>query len=112
VDLLITYSKRADLALDLDKAADQLSRATNDGQSDERQSVRSVGATRRTDLLEDRLSADDVDALVSAFTSGIPKLKLAEQYGISLSSVKRLLRLHSVSKPSGHPRASNEASAA
>jgi transposase len=32
--------------------------------------------------------------LVQAFESGTPKWKLAEQYGVSESSVKRLVRRH------------------
>jgi hypothetical protein len=105
VDLLMAYSKRPDLALDLGKANDQLARGSAEGASSGHQSVRSIGGRGRTDLLEDRLSEDEVRQLVAAFTSGTPKWKLAEQYGISLSSVKRLLRARGVRKESGHPRA-------
>jgi hypothetical protein len=38
------------------------------------------------------LTSEDIQALVAAFHGGTPKWKLADQYGISLSSVKRLLR--------------------
>jgi hypothetical protein len=37
------------------------------------------------------LSDTDLVELVAAFRSGTPKQVLAERYGISLSSVKRLL---------------------
>jgi len=42
--------------------------------------------------LAERLSSEEIQGLVAAFRSGTPKTKLADQYGISLSSVKRLLR--------------------
>lgn len=40
----------------------------------------------------DRLSAHDVETLLQAFHAGTPKWQLAEMYGISLTSVKRLIR--------------------
>lgn len=88
----MSYSKLVDLAAELGKLTDQLGRARHDGQYEDCQSVRTVGGNRRTDLLEDRLSEDDIRQLISDFQSGTPKWKLAEQYGISLSSVKRVLR--------------------
>ena len=36
-----------------------------------------------------------------AFTAGTSKRSLAERYGISESNVKRLIRQHGASKPSG-----------
>jgi FixJ family two-component response regulator len=104
VDLIISYSKRSDLAVDLGKVTDQLVRASHDDQSDVRQSVRSSGGRRRTDLLTSRLGDNDERQLVADFKSGTPKRQLGEQYKISESSVKRLLRRHGVQKPSGHPR--------
>jgi len=40
----------------------------------------------------DRLSGQDIEVLIQAFLDGTPKWRLAEQYGISLGSVKNLLR--------------------
>jgi hypothetical protein len=40
----------------------------------------------------DRLSEADIERLVTAFTVGTSKRGLAERYGISESSVKRLIR--------------------
>jgi hypothetical protein len=48
----------------------------------------------------DRLSGDDTEQLVAAFTAGTSKRKLAEQYGISESNLKRLIHRHGASKPS------------
>ena len=42
--------------------------------------------------VRERLSDQDVDDLVHRFRAGTPKHKLASYYGISLSSVKRLLK--------------------
>jgi len=52
-----------------------------------RRSVRSV-------RVRDRLSETDVAELVSQFVAGMTRQALVEQYGISLSSVKRVLRRH------------------
>ena len=42
--------------------------------------------------LHDRLTDEKIDELVTAFKTGVAKHVLAERYGISVSSVKRLLR--------------------
>lgn len=42
----------------------------------------------------DRLSEKDITELLAAFRVGVPKHVLAEEYGISLTSVKRVLRKH------------------
>lgn len=46
-----------------------------------------------------RLSPDDVRQLVKSFRTGTPKHVLAHCYGISLSTVKRLLRRHRGAAP-------------
>jgi len=40
----------------------------------------------------DRLSEADVREIVDRFRAGLPKHKLAAEYGMSLSTMKRLLR--------------------
>lgn len=42
--------------------------------------------------LSDRLSNEDVETIIKDFLSGTPKHVLAARYGISLGSVKNLLR--------------------
>ncbi len=42
----------------------------------------------------DRLSEADVVEIVDRFRAGMPKHKLAMEYGMSLSTMKRLLRRH------------------
>jgi hypothetical protein len=44
--------------------------------------------------VRDRLTPDDIMQLVDRFCGGTPKRVLAAEYGISMSSVKRLLRRH------------------
>jgi DNA-directed RNA polymerase specialized sigma24 family protein len=46
----------------------------------------------RTYALVDRLTEQEVGALVQSYLEGTPAHELAERYGVSLSSVKRLLR--------------------
>jgi hypothetical protein len=50
--------------------------------------------------VSDRLGEPDMTALVAVFEAGTVKRRLAEQYAISESSVKRLIRQHGASKPS------------
>ena len=57
-------------------------------------SVRSTGRTGRVVALSDRLSEQDVRAIAETIEARVPQWKIAEQYGISLSSVKRILRKH------------------
>jgi DNA-directed RNA polymerase specialized sigma24 family protein len=42
--------------------------------------------------VSDRLTAQDEEALLEAFHAGTRQWRLAERYGISVSSVKRLVR--------------------
>ncbi len=42
------------------------------------------------------MSDRDITELIAAFKVGVPKHVLCEEYGISMTSVKRLLRKHGV----------------
>jgi hypothetical protein len=93
VDLVGAYSKRRDLADRQARTLERLHKAQ--AQTDEHSvSVRSTGRSQQQWQVMDRLSEADRRLLVQAFKGGTPKWKLAEQYGVSLSSVKRLLRKH------------------
>lgn len=95
VDLSSVYSKRSDLADALVRAVSQLHSAQQQvGVA--RVSVQSIGRSDREWRVSDRLSEDQLRQLVDAFRTGTPKRKLAEDYGISESSVKRLIRKHRV----------------
>ncbi|MFJ8966493.1 hypothetical protein ACIRG5_44575 [Lentzea sp. NPDC102401] len=90
---MTAYSNRLDLASSLVTVLDQLRQAQADTATTA-DSVRSTGRSARQWRVSDRLSEADMRLLVEAFESGIPKWKLAEQYGVSESSVKRLVRRH------------------
>jgi hypothetical protein len=56
-------------------------------------------ARRYVKRLNIRLAPDDIDAMAGAFLAGTPKWQLAEQYGVSLSSVKRLFHVRGIRRP-------------
>ena len=87
------YSNRPDLADSLVRAVRQL-RQAQEQQGGVSRSVRSTGRSERDWRVSDRLTEADIRLLIAAFESGTPKWKLAEHYGISESSVKRLVRKH------------------
>jgi hypothetical protein len=89
VDLVSAYSKRLDLLVDLDHAAQQLGQANSDTGTP---SVRSTSRVGRAHSLEDRLTDAAVQKIILSFQGGTPRYKIAAQYGISVSSVGRLLR--------------------
>jgi hypothetical protein len=92
-DLRLTaaYSKRPDLVYALVTAVERLENARGSA-SNEPLSVRSTGQRSPSARVTGRLTAAEVQSLVQVFADGTPKATSAEQYGISLSSVKRLLR--------------------
>jgi DNA-directed RNA polymerase specialized sigma24 family protein len=96
VDLVRDYSKRQDLLDDLVRSLEQLRKANaSDAQTPpERLSVSSDGRSERVWRLSDRMDETAVQQLVEAFNGGTSKQALAERFGISLSSVKRILRKH------------------
>jgi hypothetical protein len=96
VDLIEPYSNRQDLADLLGSAVQQLRKAQA-ATGEPAFSVRSAQNPRQW-RVGDRLSDADAARLIAAFAAGTPKRKLAERYGISESSVKRLIRQH------GRPR--------
>jgi len=97
VDVLLRYSKRADVLQDLDRAVRNLT-AVLKGEPlpwMKAQSARSTGRVGRAVVtVRDRLGEERVQELVASFQAGTAQATLATRYGISLSSVKRLLRKH------------------
>jgi hypothetical protein len=91
------YLNRQDLADALVSAVRQL-REAQAQTTDPAFSVRCTPSPRQW-RVGDRLSEADTQRLVAAFTAGTSKRKLAEHYGISESSVKRLIRQYGASKP-------------
>jgi hypothetical protein len=94
VGLVGTYSKRQDLADQLRRVLDRLGRAHQEPVGDPELSVRTTAKADQPHRVVDRLGEQAVRELIEAFHAGTPTWRLAERYGISLSSVKRLLRRH------------------
>jgi hypothetical protein len=90
-EVVRAHSSRQDLLDDLGWTLRQLRTVGPDG-ARPRRSVQS--AARRPDLttVHSRLGQAAIDELVASFRAGTPKRKLAESFGISLSSMKRVLR--------------------
>jgi hypothetical protein len=96
VDVLLHYSNKLGLCDDLEQVSKRLraelaraseeTRPPSDGQTEQAERRRSAWR------LDVRLGQEDIDTLIRAFRDGAPKWKLAEQYGVSLSGVKKLLR--------------------
>lgn len=95
VDLSNAYSKRSDLAEALVRAVSQLQGAQQ-GAHIRCASVRSIGRSERDWRVSDRLSEAEIRQLVADFQGGTAKRKLAERYGISESSAKRITRKYRV----------------
>jgi FixJ family two-component response regulator len=85
VELLARYSNRPELLRPL---ADVLRRSEAYVPVQDEQ----VKSRRRTWSVRERLAPQDVHDLVDLFMAGTPKTQLAAKFGISLSTVKRLLR--------------------
>lgn len=90
MDLVRAYSKRPDLLDDLDRAARRQSEA--DHASGRPPDVSMSDRSTRPWRVCDRLTGDDIRMLVEQSQAGTPRHELAERYGISGSSIKRLLR--------------------
>jgi hypothetical protein len=88
--LLIAYSKRLDLVSELVNAVGGM-RAKEAQQPEPVLSVRS-GQAPRVWRVSDRLSEADLCSLVCGYRAGTTARELAEQFNISKSSIKRLLR--------------------
>ncbi len=83
------YSNRADL---LGPMLDVLRRVEDGDRTDEPGGVKSrEGGSLRPG---DRLSEAVVQEIVERFRAGEPKHRLAAEYGVSMSTMKRLLRKH------------------
>ena len=98
VDLIRAYSKRPDLLFELVSTVERLQ--VKDAQMvDTARSVRSEQAPRIWRIC-DRLSDADVQSLVSDYRAGMTARELAEQFKISKSSVKLILRKRGIRRTS------------
>ena len=91
MELLRRYSNREDLLKPLVSVLERINEDLPASQ-EEAQLVSADGPTSRAWHVSDRLLPTDVKTLGASYLAGSTIRVLAEQYGISTSSVKRLLR--------------------
>jgi DNA invertase Pin-like site-specific DNA recombinase len=98
VELVRRYSNRADLQ---ERLAQTLSRARQrGGQELDSRPLTVSGRASGVWRVRDRLTDDDVLVLIADFLAGTSKRELAERYGVSFSTVKKILRTHGVRRSS------------
>jgi hypothetical protein len=87
------YSNRSDLLVDLNLATNLVERLPLTS-GFERQSVYSAGRVGRVWALQDRLSEETQRAIAEQYAKdqSCTRLQLAEEYGVSRSSITRILR--------------------
>ncbi len=91
VELLRRYSDRTHL---LERLQDVLRRIAENDQTDEPGLPESPRSHEERQPFAERLAGDGVQALIAAYRAGTTAPELAAKYGVSLSTVKRLLRKH------------------
>ena len=97
VELLSRYSNRDDLLKPLVSVLDRIN--TQPEPAEEQDQLPSAdGPTPATWRVNDRVTPVDAKALVDSFLAGDIIRVLADRYGISPSSVKRILRKHGAHK--------------
>ena len=97
MDLLERFSNRSDVLYDLEEGERQLLKVQKE--TTERVSVQSVKTPRRVGAApttEERLGDENVSKLLRQYRDGTAAEVLAERFGVSLSSVRRLARKHGV----------------
>ena len=87
------YSNRPDLLEQLRKVVAVLSNSTQDDGTAAKAAAESVVRSRR---LRDRFSQDDLQSMIDLYRSGTTAKQVAEKFGVSLRSVKRLLHEHGI----------------
>ena len=94
MEVLRRYSNLSGLSTSVQ---DVLRRIEENDQADE-PGVCSTGRGGGLVPVRERLSEANLDELATSFRDGTSKHELAARYGISLSSVKRVLRQHGASR--------------
>ena len=88
VEVLRRYSNRGDLV----KSVQDVLRRIEEGDQDNEPGVRSTVRGGGLRPVRERLSEAELGELAASFQAGTPKHRLAARYGISESSVSRVLR--------------------
>jgi hypothetical protein len=89
VGVIRRYSNRPDLLEQLRKVAAILLDSRQDDGTGAKVAAERVVRSRR---LRDRFSLDDLRVMIDFYKSGTTAREVAEKYGVSLRSIKRLLR--------------------
>ena len=87
------YSNRPELLEQLRKVATIVSDGGQNGGTAAKVTAESMGYSRR---LHDRFSSGDLQSMIDFYRSGMTAKKVAEKFGTSLRSVKRLLHRHGI----------------
>jgi hypothetical protein len=87
------YSNRADLLEQLRKVATIVSHGGQDDGAGAKVAPESVVRSRR---LRDRFHAEDLQTMVDLYRSGMTASQVAETFGVSLRSIKRLVQQRGV----------------
>jgi hypothetical protein len=97
VDLLRSYSNRSDLCTDLEHTARSLRQCQED-QAHETSVMQSEPRATTRHRMTERLDTNRVAELIERYQAGETGKDLADTYGISLSSVRRIVREHGAHK--------------
>jgi DNA-directed RNA polymerase specialized sigma24 family protein len=101
------YSNRPDLLEQLRKVAVILSDGSQDDGVGAKVPIECLVRSRR---LDDRFSPEDLQAMIDLYRSGVTAREVAEKFGVSLRSVKRLLHRHGVRREGRvYPRKAHDA---
>ena len=92
--LIRDYSRRLDVGDDLKRSRYRLTKAVAADTPSKRLSVTSTGRKPRVWSMEERLSPETIVAMIADYHAGSIGKEIAEKYGVSLSSVRRLMRKH------------------
>jgi hypothetical protein len=98
IEVIRRYSNRPDLLEQLRKVAMIVSDGGQSVGTGVKVTTESVVRSRR---LRDRFSSEDLQIMIDLYRSGTTARQVAEKFGVSLRSVKRLLYKHDVHRRPG-----------
>jgi transcriptional regulator of aromatic amino acid metabolism len=95
VELARRYSNRPELLNPLVRTLDKIHNGTP---SDDVDLAVVEGRQARVPTVNDRLTPADIQILIDSYMAGATSKKLAEEYGFSGTTIKRILREHGIRK--------------
>lgn len=93
MEILTHYSNAPDLLSGLRRTVQAVTEMVVE---DDEPDLSTSAPVFRPTRIEDRLSASDIDQLITSFKAGTTIRELVEHYGICRTSVKNVLRRHGV----------------